>query len=366
VIRLCEPEIDNAEIDAVSSVLRSGFLVQGRFVGEFEEKIRKYLGARHAIAVSSGTAALHLVVAALGIGQGDEVIVPDFTFPAAANVVELAGAKPVFVDVELDTLNIDVSKIEAKINKYTKAIIPVHEFGLAANMDDILKISNKYGLKVIEDAACALGTTYNNEYVGTIGDAGCFSLHPRKAITTGEGGIIVTNSDETATQLRVLRNHGISAVDGFVDFIRPGFNYRMTDMQGAIGSLQIEKLDSIIRHRKQLADIYFEGLGANKNILLPSNCRNNEHTYQTFHVILNKSLNRNSIINELKKYGIECNYGAYSLHSLSYYKNKYAFNPSEYVNSAAAYEQGAALPLHSRMSNADVEYIVDKINLLTK
>lgn len=366
MIRLCEPEIDDAELKAVCEVLKSGYLVQGKFVRQFEEKIEAYLNINHAIAVSNGTAALHLALISLGIGHGDEVIVPDFTFPATANVVELVGAKPIFVDIGLETFNIDVAKIEAKINKNTKAIIPVHEFGLAANLNDILAISEKHGIKVVEDAACALGTTYNKGFVGTIGDIGCFSLHPRKAITTGEGGIITTNNSEIASKLRILRNHGITINDEAVDFVQAGFNYRMTDIQGALGNAQIEKLDSIIKRRRELADLYFKGLSSNKNLLLPDKHKDIGHIYQTFYVILNSSLNRNSVMQELKRHSIECNYGAYPLHSLSYYKNKYSYDPSEYINSIVAYKQGIALPLHSRLSDTDVEYVIDKINLLTK
>lgn len=366
MIRLCEPEISDAELNAVGEVLKSGYLVQGKFVRKFEEKIEAYLHVNHAIAVSNGTAALHLALVSLGIGYGDEVIVPDFTFPATANVVELVGAKPVFVDIQLDTFNIDMTQIEAKIKKNTKAIIPVHEFGLAANLDDIIDMSKKYGLFVIEDAACALGTTYKEEFAGTKGDIGCFSLHPRKAITTGEGGIIVTNNDEIASKLQILRNHGMTMTDGIVDFVQAGFNYRMTDIQGAIGNVQIEKLDYIIERRRQLANEYFKGLVDNKRLLLPKKYNDCSHIYQTYYVLLHSSLDRDNIMKELRDNGIECNYGAYPLHSLSFYKRKYSYDVSEYTNSATAYKQGIALPLHSKMSTDDVEYVVKKVNLLTE
>lgn len=366
MIRLCEPDITNTELQAVSEVLKTGYLVQGVRVRELEEKIEKYLHIQHAIAVSNGTAALHLALIALEIGPGDEVIVPDFTFPATANVVELVGAKSVFVDIDINTFNIDTAKIEAKINKNTKAIIPVHEFGLAANLDAIISISKKYNLKIIEDAACALGASFHKEYVGTKGDIGCFSLHPRKAITTGEGGIIVTNNSEIALKLRILRNHGIYAKDGAIDFVLPGFNYRMTDIQGALGNVQMEKLNSIIGRRKELADLYFEGLSANKNLLLPGKYNDNEHTYQTFYIILDQKLNRDFVMKELRQQGIECNYGAYPLHSLSYYKQKYSYSDSEFTNSLIAFNQGIALPLHSRLSDSDIKYVIDKLSLLTQ
>ncbi|NLB78096.1 MAG: DegT/DnrJ/EryC1/StrS family aminotransferase, partial [Clostridiaceae bacterium] len=265
-----------------------------------------------------------------------------FTFPATANVVEIIGAKPIFVDISLETFNIDAAKIEANISGNTKAIIPVHEFGLAANLDAINEICKKHNLKIIEVAACALGTSYHNEFVGTKGDIGCFSLHPRKAITTGEGGIIATNNSEIASKLRILRNHGISAKDNVIDFVLAGFNYRMTDIQGALGNAQMEKLDSIINRRRELASLYFEGLSCNRNLLLPVRSKDNGHTYQTYYVILNRKLNRDSVMRELREQGIECNYGAYPLHSLSYYKQKYSYDTSEFMNSLIAYEQGIA------------------------
>lgn len=366
MIRLCEPDILDAEFQAVYEVLKTGYLVQGVRVRELEEKIEKYLHVQHAIAVSNGTAALHLALIALEIGPGDEVIVPDFTFPATANVVELIGATPIFVDISLETFNIDTAKIEAKISKNTKAIIPVHEFGIAANLEAISEICKKHNLKIIEDAACALGTSYHKEYVGTKYGIGCFSLHPRKAITTGEGGIITTNNSEIAAKLRILRNHGISTENNAIDFVLAGFNYRMTDIQGALGNAQMGKLGSIINRRRELADLYFEGLGCNTNLLLPGRSKDNEHTYQTYYVILDQKLNRDSVMRELREQGIECNYGAYPLHSLTYYKQKYSYNSSEFINSLIAFKQGIALPLHSRLSNSDVQYVIDKMNLLTQ
>ena len=366
MIRLCEPDISDAEFQAVYEVLKTGYLVQGARVRELEEKIEKYLHVQHAIAVSNGTAALHLALIALKIGPGDEVIVPDFSFPATANVVELVGATPIFIDINLETFNIDTEKIEAKISKNTKAIIPVHEFGLAANLDAINEICEKYDLKIIEDAACALGTCYHKEFVGTKGDIGCFSLHPRKAITTGEGGIIATNKSEIASKLKILRNHGMYVKDNSIDFVLAGFNYRMTDIQGALGNTQMDKLDSIINRRRELANLYFEGLSCNNNLLLPGMSRENGQTYQTYYVILNRKLNRDSVMRELREQGIECNYGAYPLHSLSYYKQKYSYDASEFMNSLFAFGQGIALPLHSRLSDTDIEYVIDKVNLLTQ
>ncbi|MCP4215992.1 MAG: DegT/DnrJ/EryC1/StrS family aminotransferase, partial [bacterium] len=246
MIKLAKPYIPEEAIKNVVDVLRSGNLVQGKYAKEFEISLCDYLDVPHAVVVSSGTAALHLALIALGIKESDEVIVPAFTFPATANVVELVGAKPVFVDINLSDFCIDTSNIEAKITAKTKAIMPVHEFGQAAKMDDIIALVKKYNLKLVEDAACALGTEFDNQKVGTFGELGCFSFHPRKAITTGEGGVIVTRSAELAEKLRVLRNHGISAKNGTIDFIAAGLNYRMTDFQAALGLGQMKSLEDDI------------------------------------------------------------------------------------------------------------------------
>lgn len=212
MIRLTRPYIPDEAIEKCIEVLRSGNLVQGLYAEKFEQAISDYLDVKHAMVVSSGTAALHLSLIALGIGPGDEVIVPAFSFPATANVVELVGAKPVFVDIKLDDFCIDASFIESVITNNTKAIIPVHEFGMPANMKPVLKLAEKYKLFIIEDAACALGAEYENRKAGAFGNLGCFSFHPRKAITTGEGGVVVTNDISLAEKIRAIRNHGIEKV----------------------------------------------------------------------------------------------------------------------------------------------------------
>jgi len=269
MIKLAKPNISEEAIKKASDVIRSGNLVQGKYVKEFEESLCRYLNVKNAIVVSSGTAALHLALLVLDIKKGDEVIVPAFTFPATANVVEIVGAKPIFVDITLDDFCIDTSKIEEKITSNTKVIIPVHEFGQAAKMDDIMNIAKKYNLKIMEDAACALGAEINNKKVGTFGDLGCFSFHPRKAITTGEGGAIVTNNDVLAEKLRALRNHGISLVNNKVDFIYAGLNYRMTDFQAALGLVQLSEIENIIEQRIKIANLYDDKLSYNSKIKLP-------------------------------------------------------------------------------------------------
>jgi perosamine synthetase len=282
-------------------------------VAEFEQLVQEYLDVPHAKMVSSGTAALHVAMLALDIQQGDEVIVPAFTYPATANAVELVGAKPVMVDINLTDFCIDTSQIEAKITSKTKAIKPVHEFGQAAKMVDIIAIAQKYKLKIVEDAACALGSAYEGKMAGTFGEIGCFSLHPRKAITTGEGGIIVTHDDELARKIDLLRNHGAEKCEGKLDFYLPGLNYRMTDFQAALGIPQLEELEQIIEVRKQQALKYDALLKEINWLETPAVFPERKHVYQTYHVLV-KELSRDDIIKALREKGVETNLGAQALH----------------------------------------------------
>lgn len=363
MIKLCVPDVGEEEFTAVKEVLESKYLVQGSKVLEFENMVCEYLNVKHAIAVSSGTAALHLALLALNIKAGDEVIVPDFTFPATANVVEAVGATPKFVDIDLDTFCIDTDKIEEQITKKTKAIMPVQEFGQSCEMSKILKLAEKYNLRIIEDAACALGAEYEKKKVGTIGDIGCFSLHPRKAITTGEGGIVVTNDDHIADKVRTLRNHGISCKEGKIEFVLPGLNYRMTDIQGAMAVVQMKKLKAINKEREKVANEYTRLLENNKWIRVPKESIQCTHVWQTYHILIDERFNRDNVILKLKEAGIETNIGAYALHQQRYYKEKYGYTGFE--NSVCAYKRGVALPLYFGLSIKDVNFITDKlVNIL--
>ncbi|MCX7653972.1 MAG: DegT/DnrJ/EryC1/StrS family aminotransferase [Fervidobacterium sp.] len=357
MIKLSAPDVGEEELAEIKKVLESGWLIQGDKVYEFENMVKRYLNVKHVLAVSNGTAALHLALLALGISQGDEVIVPDFTFPATANVVEMIGAKCQFVDVDISTFNIDPEKITNKITEKTKAIIVVHEFGCPARMDKIMDIADKYNLKVIEDAACALGSDFNGKKVGTIGHVGCFSLHPRKNITTGEGGLVATNDEKVAEKVSLLRNHGIKIRDGKVTFEIAGLNYRLTNIQGAIGIVQMKKLESIIQKRRLLAEIYTNFLKEIPWIKLPYEPLYGTHIWQTYHVLLDERINRNSLIEYLRANGIESNYGAYAVHREPYYKRKYDLQDYNYQNSIVSADRGLALPMHSKLDYEDIAYI---------
>jgi dTDP-4-amino-4,6-dideoxygalactose transaminase len=377
-IPIAKPYFDNREKKALSDVLDSGWVVQGPRVAEFENIICSYTGSKYAKAVTSCTTALHLALIACGIGRGDEVIVPSFTYIATANSVEYVGARPVFIDIDLATFNIDVSKIEDKISKKTKAIIPVHLFGLCADMDPILKLAKKYKLKVIEDAACVLGGWYKGRHGGTMGDCGCLSFHPRKSITTGEGGMLLTNNREIAEKVEALRNHGAEVSDlarhkkgGFLlpEFNMLGFNYRMTEFQGAIGVEQMNKFPEILEAKRELAAYYDYNL---PDSLIPPNVPSRYlHGYQAYvclfsgvkHPSLKKqNKKRNEMMALLEKEGISTRQGTHAVHALGYYRKKYNILAEDFPNSLKAEYLSMALPLYKGMGKTEQEYIIGKIN----
>ena len=353
MIRLTIPHIGNKEIKAVSNVLRSGFLTQGNGVQKFENTIKDYVGSKHAMAVSSGTAALHLALLALGIGKGDEIIIPDFTFPATCNVIELVGAKPILVDIKLDTFNIDESLIEKAITSKTKAIMPVHLFGQSAEMETILKIARTNNLFVIEDAACALGASYRGKPCGTLGDIGCFSFHPRKVMTTGEGGMVVTDNDEIVKKIRLLRNHGLETSKRYPVFQMAGFNCRLTEFQAALGLVQCNKLETMILHRIALAKEYDYLFQELDDVIIPAIDSNRRHIYQSYVILLKNQKLRNKVIQELKKRNIETNFGTYALSLQKYYK-KYCTKGHVLRCSKKAFFRSIALPIYSGMKNSQV------------
>ena len=298
---------------------------------------------------------------ALKLKAGAEVILPAFTFPATAHVVELVGAKSVFVDINMSDFCIDVTKIEQAVTSKTKAIMPVHEFGQSPDIGKIIEIAHKHNLYVIEDAACALGTEYNGKKCGTFGEIGCFSLHPRKAITSGEGGIVVTNNDEIAKKIKCLRNHGIDYSSGSMDFICAGFNYRMTDFQAALCIEQLNTIEHQITHRISIAQIYNELLKKIKWIKTPDTFSNRKMVYQTYHVLIDEQIDRSNLIAFLRNNDIETNLGAQALNCLSYYKNKYQLNDNSFVCAEKAFKYGLALPIGNHIKKADIDYIILKL-----
>jgi perosamine synthetase len=281
MIRLTVPEIDERDIAAVADALRSGYLVQGSRVRAFEGAVAQLVGTRHAVAVSNCTAALHLALLGLEIAPGDRVAVTTYSWPATANVIVLSGAEPVFVDIEPGTFNMDPAQLERALDEYRgiRAIIPVHAFGGMADMRRILDVADRHDLPVIEDAACALGARLHGLSAGQWGRVSCFSFHPRKAVTTGEGGIVATDDDELANRVRALRNHGQDPTAPAPDFILAGFNLRMTEFQGALGVTQLEKLERIIAARRERAALYGR-LFADSPVTVPAALEPDAHVYQ--------------------------------------------------------------------------------------
>ncbi len=361
-IKLSKPYLGNKQrlMTLVEEILNSGFFIQGKYVAQFEKEIATYLGVKHAVAVSSGTAALHLSLIASGIGPGDEVIVPAYTFPATANVVELVGARPVLVDVDLDTYNILVEHIEKAISFKTKAIIPVHLFGNPADMEPIMEIAREYDLVVIEDAAGALGSEYKGKKCGTIGTIGCFSFHPRKIITTGEGGMVVTNNDDIAERVRKLRNHGMQAMGFRYDFVIAGFNYRMNELEAVLGINQMREIQKIIAERQKLAKLYMDFLRDIPNIAFQKTLPEATTVWQAF-VIRLRDRNIDSIWNILQEAGIKVNIGTYALHLLKFYVDKYGYKLSDYPNAAELYMKSLALPFYNGMAPESIKQVADTL-----
>jgi perosamine synthetase len=364
------PVTGEEEWMAVKEPLMTGWLTSGPKVTEFEKLFAERHQVKHAIAVTSATTALHLALVALGIKAGDEVIVPAFTWVSTANVVLYCGAKPVFCDVDPVTFNIDVKELKQKINRNTKAIIPVHLFGLCADMDAIKEIAGN--IPLVEDGACAAGAAYKNVPAGGLGNMGCFSFHPRKSVTTGEGGMITTNDDHLADTLQMLRNHGASVSEEqrhkgpkpyiLPDFNMLGYNYRMTDLQGAVGVVQIKKLDKFINERAEKAAYYIEKLKHLSWLRLPEYDENYKHGWQSFVLYIHPEkapMGRNEMMEYLQQKGISTRPGTHAVHMLNYYSEKFNINENDFPGARDSNNNSMSIPLHNRMTQEDFEYVAD-------
>lgn len=371
-IPITKPFFNEEEKKEVWDCLEKGWIVQGPKVAEFENMFCGYTKAKFALATTSCTTALHLALVALDIKEGDEVILPSFTFVATANVIEYQKAKPVFVDINTETFNIDPEKIEERITEKTKAIIPVHLFGLCADMDRIMEIAQRYNLKVIEDAACAMGSLYKGRHAGTFGDTGAFSFHPRKPITTGEGGMVTTNDEEIYQRIKALRDHGAEVSDlerhkkgefGLPEYNMLGYNYRMTDIQGALGIAQMEKLEKILDRRRELAQRYKEELKNIGWISLPIEPEGLHHTYQSYVLLINDDvpISRDDLALNLINKGISVRQGTHAVHTLGYYSKKYNINPTDFPVSLKAHNQSLTLPLYFTMTEAEQDFVISSI-----
>jgi perosamine synthetase len=364
-IPITRPCVGEEEGNAAAEAVRSGWLSQGKQVQDFEQELAEYVGVRHAILVSNCTTALHLALVAAGVGPGDEVLCPSFTFIATANAVLHTGAIPVFVDIDPKTYNTTPELLEAAITPKTRALMPVDQIGLAADMPAIMALARRYNLAVVEDAAPSLGATVNGQKVGTFADFTCFSFHPRKSITTGEGGLITTNDDAAAERLRAIRSHGVSTsafarhASGTTDieeYREVGWNYRMTDIQAAVGRVQLRKLDGILNERRRLAARYDRLFAGNPKLQTPHVPAGRPHTYQSYCVWLRDGASRNAIMAALADKGIASRRGVMASHLEPFYREMYP-NLSLPVTEAATTDT-LLLPLYVGMTPGEQDEVV--------
>lgn len=368
IVQLARVDLEPAETANIKAVLDSGWLTQGSVTKQFEARFADRHTATYGIATTSCTSSLHLILDCLGIKSGDEVIVPSFSWVATANVVVQTGAIPVLVDVDAKTYAVSPTAVERALSNKTKAVIAVHPFGFCADVDGIQEVVGSR-IPVIEDAACAAGSRYKGRSAGTLGVAAAFSFHPRKSITTGEGGMILTDSPEIAKMARMKRNHGaeVSAEDRhesaapylLPDFPVLGYNYRMTDIQAALGLSQLERFDTMLSRRQQIAERYIGTLGAREQLSFQPV---DGHSWQSFVTVINPSgnLSRNRIMAYLFERGISTRPGYHAIHMLSYYRNRFGYQPSDCPVAQHLCEQSITLPLHTLLSESDVDYVLEK------
>ncbi|MEE8168996.1 MAG: DegT/DnrJ/EryC1/StrS family aminotransferase [Phycisphaerae bacterium] len=366
-IGLSSPDITQAEIDAVTEVLRSGRLSLGPAVKAFEQAVAQYCGTRHAIAVSSGTCGLHLLMRSIGVGPGDEVVTTPFSFIASANCVLFDGGRPVFVDIDADTWNIDVDQAASAVTSRTKAILPVHVFGLMCPMDELRAIADRHELRLIEDSCEALGSTYRGQRAGAAADAGVFGFYPNKQITTGEGGMITTDDDEIARLCRSLRNQGRDSGMGWLSHERLGYNYRLSDVSCAIGVAQMRRIDEILSRRSRVAGWYVERLRDEPRVVLqrlPDDCG---MSWFVFVVKLADDYDeptRNDLIHRLRDAGIGSNNYFAPIHLQEFYREQFGYKPGDFPVCEAVAARTVALPFHGKLTESEVDHVCDTLKRL--
>lgn len=374
-IPIAIPSMGEEEWMAVREPIEKGWLTQGPKVKQFEDLFADMHQVKRALAVSNCTTALHLALLACGVGEGDEVIVPAFTWVATANAVLYCNATPIFIDIDIKTFNLDVKQISGKITAKTKAIIPVHLFGLCADVDYIRK--NFPQLKIVEDGACAAGAALHGKPAGSLGDIGCFSFHPRKSVTCGEGGMLTTNDESIAAHLDMLRNHGGSISEeqrhlGAKPYLLAaydivGFNYRMTDLQGAVGFVQLKKLPGFIEERNKWAQYYSQQLAGLRWLQTPVVAEGYKHGWQSYVTFVDESkapVPRNEMMELFQQKGIATRPGTHAVHMLGAYANRYGFKPKDFPGAFAADQFSMAIPLHNKMVKEDFDYIINALKSL--
>ncbi len=375
MIQIALPQTGDEEWQACRGPILSGWLTQGPEVAAFERDFAERHGVDHALAITSCTTGLHLILAAMEIGPGDEVIVPAFTWIATANVVLYCGATPVFADVDPATFNLDPEDVARRVTSRTKAIIPVHMFGLCADIDAI-RSRVPANVRIVEDAACAAGASLRGTSAGGLGDAAAFSFHPRKTITTGEGGMVTTNDAALAEHMAMLRNHGASISEEqrhagprpylLPDFNLLGFNYRMTDLQGAVGRVQLRKLDTFIEERQRRAEQYHERLGGIEWLRMPLT-GDGQHAWQAFVTYVDPAtapMSRNVLMEHLQARGISTRPGTHAVHMLGYYRDRFGFSPDDFPGARECDRNSMAIPLHNRMNDDDYDHVITTLQAI--
>jgi perosamine synthetase len=368
-IPLSRPDFDEAEARAVADVLASGWVSQGPRVARFEETFAARVGARYGVATTSCTTALHLALRLANIGPGDEVVCPSYSFIATANAILYVGATPVFADIDADTWNIDPADALTRVTSRTKAIIPVHQVGLAADLDRLLPLESR-GITIIEDAACAIGSMYRDRPIGSSGHMACFSFHPRKTISLGEGGMLTTDDAALADRARRLRSHGASVSDharhqakGLVyeEYVELGYNYRMTDVQAAIGLEQMRKLDGFLARRKHIARRYDEAFGPLQGVQVPAHPPYASHAYQSYGIRLLPECraDRDQVLRDLAALGISCRRGIPPIHLEPLYRDRFGRVSLPVTEDVAA--RSIFLPIFASLSSGDQQRVIDAV-----
>ncbi len=366
-IPLARPDITPAEIDAVVAVMKTPHLSLGPKLAEFETAFARYCGTQYAVAISSGTAALHLCMAAIGIRPGDEVISTPFSFVASSNCILFEGGRPVFVDIDPDTWNIDPARIEAAVTPRTRAIIPVDVFGQPADMDPILAVARKHGLRVVEDSCEALGARYHGRRAGALGDVGVFGFYPNKQIPTGAGGMIVTNDEPIARVARSMRNQGRGEGAGWLTHERLGYNFRLSDINCALGLAQLRRIDEILARRARVAEMYLQRLAGDDRLRTQKIIPGVEMSWFVFVVRLADryaEADRDRIMGELRARNIGCNRYFTPIHLQPYMRERFGFKPGDFPVCEAVAARTIALPFYGTMTEAEVDAVCDVLKSL--